>query len=359
MAEEQKGVSVPSIAGMAGTALEQGKAAMRTHGDNAEVFMLMNSRDENQIMRELMGHFSEEYVYDIPFRNSDGTTTHARGLSWSGIKEARRLYGGIDVDIIEGPTLHGDPSDESSFYTCKARAKDLKTGNATTAAYRQKLWGKRKGGGVYQIEFAFEFAQSKAKRNAIAELLPQPLVKAWINDYVEGKPSFDPHRVIELQEGDIEVRENKKPSSPPRSSSPPPQGGGRKSGGRGQGGGGSRRGGNGGGRGQGGGGRRGDGGGPPMTATQFGMIHKLVKEKGVDYPSFMLDENGEPYRDFDSFPEEKKVPVGTASDIISKLLAGQPFDDPGAGTTTPPSNGREPGQDDGEVQPGSDDFALE
>lgn len=354
--EPGTGVTVPGLGGIGGAALEQGKTAMRTHGDNAEVFLLMNSRDEAQIMRELTGVFSKEYVYAIPFKNADGSTTHAEGLSWAGIKEARRLYGGIDVDIIEGPDLHGDPNDNSSFYTCKARAKDLRTGNATTAAYRQKLWGKKRGGGFYQIEFAYEFAQSKAKRNAIAELLPQPLVKAWISDFKAGKEDFDPTRVKELEEGkDFTVGGNKGGGNP----SPPPQGRGQ---GQGGGGGRGRQSGGGGGR-----GRRGDGGGPPMSKPQFGMIHKLVKEKGVNFPSFMLDENGEPYRDFDSFPDSKKVPVGTASDIISKLLADEPFDDPG--TATPASNGggperaateeREPGQDDGEGEPGSDDFALE
>lgn len=357
--KKQGGVMVPSLGGLAGSALEQGKGAMLTHGDSAEVFLLMNQRDEDQIMRELMGHFSKEYVYDIPFNNSDGTTTHAKGLSWAGIKEARRLYGGIDVDIIEGPDLHGDPSDANSFYTCKARAKDLKSGNATTAAYRQKLWGKRKGGGVYQIEFAYEFAQSKAKRNAIAELLPQPLVKAWIDDFSKGRESFDPRRVLELKEGeDFKVNDSSKSlpdaggakqgerkssggskKAPPSKPQAPPTSGGAENGGSG---------------------RRSGPGGPPMTAPQFGMIHKLIKESGLPMPPFMFDPEGNLWKDFASMPDQFKVSVGEASDAISKLLAGQaPWASGSGPVNAEAGGGAAQGQgSEGGATPGDDDFAL-
>lgn len=194
---------------------EAGKEAMRVTTDSAEIFQLMETRDEQQMLQEIMGVYAKEYVYDIPFRGGTvskcdtpncplmkaGTAhTHVRGLSWSGIKEARRIFKGIDTREVSKPAMV--EVDGKKFYESSATAVDLRTGNCTTVFKRQSLLKKKKSGEFIEDEFAYEIVQSKAKRNAIAELLPQPLVRGWIQDWITGKKDFDPKRVVDLQKGE-------------------------------------------------------------------------------------------------------------------------------------------------------------
>ena len=194
---------------------EAGKEAMRVATDSTEIFQLMEARDEVQMMQEIMGVYSKEYVYDIPFKGEGGLIkcdspkcplaasktkhTHVRGLSWSGIKEARRIFKAIDSSRLTKPELVEE--DGKKYYECSGTVVDLRTGNSTTVFKRHPLLKKLRSGKFIKDEFAYEIAQSKCKRNGIAELLPQPLVRAWITDWLQGKKDFDPHRVLEMKEG--------------------------------------------------------------------------------------------------------------------------------------------------------------
>jgi len=203
---------------------EVGKEAMRVATDSAEIFQLMETRDEQQMLQEIMGVYAKEYVYDIPFKGGTvskcdtpncplmkaGTAhTHVRGLSWSGIKEARRIFKGIDTREVSKPAVVDQ--DGKKFYESSATAVDLRTGNCTTVFKRQPFLKKKRTGEYIEDEFAYEIVQSKAKRNAIAELLPQPLVRGWIQDWIKGKKDFDPKRVVDLKVGEytVEPEENK------------------------------------------------------------------------------------------------------------------------------------------------------
>ena len=194
---------------------EVGKEAMRVATDSAEIFQLMETRDEQQMLQEIMGVYAKEYVYDIPFRGGDVAKcdtpkcplakqgkphTHVRGLSWSGIKEARRIFKGIDTREVSKPVIVDQ--DGKKFYESSATAVDLRTGNCTTVFKRQPFMKKKRTGEYIPDEFAYEIVQSKAKRNAIAELLPQPLVRGWIQDWIKGTKDFDPKRVVDLQKGE-------------------------------------------------------------------------------------------------------------------------------------------------------------
>lgn len=200
---------------------EVGKEAMRVATDSAEIFQLMEARDEVQMMQEVMGVYAKEYVYDIPFKGGTvskcdtpncplmkaGTAhTHVRGLSWSGIKEARRIFKAIDTREVSKPVVVDQ--DGKKFYESSATAVDLRTGNCTTVFKRQPFMKKKRTGEFIEDEFAYEIVQSKAKRNAIAELLPQPLVRGWIQDWIKGKKDFDPTKAIELRKGEGYTVEN-------------------------------------------------------------------------------------------------------------------------------------------------------
>lgn len=205
---------------------EVGEEAMRTMTDSAEIFQLMEARDEQQMMQEVMGVYAKEYVYDIPFKGGEVSKcdtpkcplakqgkphTHVRGLSWSGIKEARRIFKGIDTREVSKPVIVDQ--DGKMYYESSATAVDLRTGNCTTVHKRQPLEKKKRSGEYIEDEFAYEIVQSKAKRNAIAELLPQPLVRGWIEDWIKGTKDFDPKRVVDLQKGEgftVEDEETKK-----------------------------------------------------------------------------------------------------------------------------------------------------
>jgi len=212
---------------------EVGKEAMRTMTDSAEIFQLMEARDEVQMMQEVMGVYSKEYIYDIPFKGGTvskcdtpncrlmkaGTAhTHVRGLSWSGIKEARRIFKGIDTREVSKPVIVDQ--DGKMYYESSATAVDLRTGNCTTVHKRQPLKKKKRSGEYIEDEFAYEIVQSKAKRNAIAELLPQPLVRGWIQDWIKGTKNFDPKRVVDLQKGeDYSVEDEETEREKPQKSS--------------------------------------------------------------------------------------------------------------------------------------------
>ena len=207
-----------------------GEEAMRTITESAEIFQLMEARDEQQMMQEIMGVYAKEYVYDIPFKGGSISTcstpgcqlakqkkphTHVRGLSWSGIKEARRIFRGIDTQKLSKPVVV--EHDGQEFYESSATAVDLRTGNSTTVYKRQPLMKQKKSGEYIADPFAFEIVQSKAKRNAIAELLPQPLVRGWIQDWLGGKKDFDPKRVVDLQKDeDFSVVEDDRKKEKPR-----------------------------------------------------------------------------------------------------------------------------------------------
>jgi len=224
-----------SLAKIKGKAsLEVGEEAMRTATESAEIFQLMEARDEQQMMQAIMGVYAKEYVYDIPFRGgnvakcntpncslmkADKPHTHVRGLSWSGIKEARRIFKGIDTREVSKPVIVEE--DGKKFYESSATAVDLRTGNCTTVFKRQPLLKKKRTGEYITDEFAYEIVQSKAKRNAIAELLPQPLVRAWIDDWIKGTKDFDPQTVIDLKVGEYDVEDDKPEREKPEKVSGP------------------------------------------------------------------------------------------------------------------------------------------
>ncbi len=219
-----------------------GQEGMKTATESTEIFQLMEARDEDQMLQEVMGVFSKEYVYDIPFKGGSISTcstpgcqlakrkenhTHVRGLSWSGIKEARRIFKAIDTREVSKPIIV--EHDGKQYYECKVTAVDLRTGNVTTTYKRHPLMKKRKDGSLMEDPYAFEVVQSKAKRNAISELLPQPLVRGWIGDWVAGKKDFDPKRAVDLKEGEGFEVEKESKGRPPfnsryrtASESPPP-----------------------------------------------------------------------------------------------------------------------------------------
>lgn len=197
--------------------VSEGKTAVTTFTDRAQAFMIMDQRDDGQIVDGLLGQFSEEYVYDIPFKTpsgkcnckaTNGPHNHARGLSVTGIREGCRNMKGIQCQQIGEPTLIKEKGVE--YYVACAEATDLISGLSERKYYRVPLLKTRKDGGTYDDPYAYQIAQSKAERNAKSVLLPQEVVKAWIQDYLSGAKQLNPARAEEYRN-----KEKQKQLNPP------------------------------------------------------------------------------------------------------------------------------------------------
>lgn len=154
---------------------------------NGEIYEIMERKDEQQIVAELQGRYLDEFVYEFEMEGKKIT-----GLSWLGVQEASRALGGIDIEIME--RKEGEAKTENldwKWIEFVIKAKDVNTDSARLGIKRQYNKGRRKDGKIYDIPFYTEIALSKAQRNAIRSLLPQTLIKAWIQTHRKGATEKD------------------------------------------------------------------------------------------------------------------------------------------------------------------------
>lgn len=158
---------------------------------SADVYWLMEKRDEAQIIADLEGRYIEEFVYEFCRQHKpspDGSLSCncktafpkniVTGLSWTGIQEASRAYGGIKV-------VDTDIKETDDYIQITVTALDTKTNSSRLAIKRQPKMMKS-GPGYIADKFCIEKAVGKAQRNAIKPLLPQTLLKQWIEWYRAG-----------------------------------------------------------------------------------------------------------------------------------------------------------------------------
>jgi hypothetical protein len=143
---------------------------------DTDAFLQMDSRDEAQIVRELMGEYIDEYVYSF-----DAGGKKVVGVSWAGIEEASRQYGGIKVRIVER-------NENDEHIECIIEATDSRTGSVRLGIACQAKVEKLRDGKTRPDPFARQKVMAKAQRNAIRALLPQQLLKAWVMAKRQGKP---------------------------------------------------------------------------------------------------------------------------------------------------------------------------
>jgi len=223
---EPNGAVIPEVVKSLPTipeeSVSEGKAAVTTFTDRAQAFMIMDARDDIQIINALQNQFSEEYIYDIPYRNYYGKCNcgvvkdaegkpekhdHVRGLSVTGIREGCRLYGAIQCQIGRPELIE---ENNVQYYETWAEATDLRTGISEKKWYRVPLVKALKSGKTKDDPFAYQICQSKAERNAKSVLLPQELIRAWLQDHESGKKGLNPAPAKAL-------REKQKALSPPSS----------------------------------------------------------------------------------------------------------------------------------------------
>jgi hypothetical protein len=163
-----EGIPVPEVAVAKEEPPDKKEATVEEPQD---VYQLMDQRDEAQIVAALEGRYLDDFVYEV-----DSGGDKVVGLSWIGIQEASRAYGGIQCRILE-------ERETETHVIVTVEARDMKTGSARVGRSRQALLRKLPSGKLQMDPFGDVKAISKAQRNAIRQLLPQVLMKQWIDRY--------------------------------------------------------------------------------------------------------------------------------------------------------------------------------
>lgn len=174
----------------------------------SNVFKSLDGRDEQQIERQLRGDYIKEFVYEYcqihewpeGVRPKECTCHDINlGLSWVGIQEASRAMQitvqpgtawlwfdggkktGEHVDGTPDPGVIVHEFDER--IRVMIRAKDSVSGIVRVGIAEQnkrmRVDGQWNDNGVYS-----QMAVSKAQRNAFRQLLPQVIMKMWIDKFL-------------------------------------------------------------------------------------------------------------------------------------------------------------------------------
>lgn len=142
-------------------------------------FVLLDQRDEQQILDEIKGNIITEMFYSFKIEGRPVT-----GISWVGTKEIARQYGHIGLDFIRV-----DENDTHFIAVVKATDRRTKTSLLGTAM-QPKLMKTRKG--EVPDRFAYTKAVSKAQRNAIRAIIPERFLIEMYEVFKAGKVEKPP-----------------------------------------------------------------------------------------------------------------------------------------------------------------------
>jgi hypothetical protein len=156
----------------------------------SDQFLEMEKRDEEQVLAELQGKVIEEMFYE--------TKDHKVVISWVGIKEIARRYGGIEMCDPREALIQ----EFNDFFLVSVKATDTKNNYSMLGASVQsklmdvhdldeaKKWKRDEHGNyVFHKEpdpFTLQKAVSKAQRNAIRALIPEAYFAQMIETWKRG-----------------------------------------------------------------------------------------------------------------------------------------------------------------------------
>lgn len=178
-----------------------------------ENFLLMDASDEQQIMMQLRGEIVDELYYDVNGK---------KGLSIGGVNLMSQYIGDIFIEPGSSRVTY-DPDTEEYFAEVIAvnRAKRISSlGTATQEKYmtvydrderKQKIPDGEGGFKTHREydKFARTKALSKAERNAKRKVIPEPLLVAYLDYFIQvkqGKKVPRPSGVSEKPLGDSDPR---------------------------------------------------------------------------------------------------------------------------------------------------------
>lgn len=152
-----------------------------------EIYSSMDYRDEKLIIAELEGREVEEFVYEYCRRHTweDGKRPidcdcidTIVGLSYLGIAEVSRWYKNLQVPIEK---VRREETENLVRYM--VQGVNIKTNTSRIAVATQKKKMKLKGGALIDDEYVEQKALGKAQRNVLKLLIPQTVIKSWIEKY--------------------------------------------------------------------------------------------------------------------------------------------------------------------------------
>jgi len=147
--------------------------------EDAAIFIEFDKRDEDQIKKELLGETITEFFYQ--FQQGSRTVT---GISLKGINEIARRMG--NIHIME-PLV----KDKKDCFIVKVEVKDMLRNIDTWGIASQRKKMKFTEGGEKEDDFALQKAFSKARRNALRQLIPETWVTKLYEEWQRQKKAQD------------------------------------------------------------------------------------------------------------------------------------------------------------------------
>ena len=137
----------------------------------SDKFAVMELKDEDQIIQELEGRVLDEYVYSFIQAGKEIT-----GLSWCGIKRIVQKMGDISVRIVSI-----DDVKDSYRVVCEATNHRAHLTMCGVSEQRKFFDADNKRAD----QFALQKATSKAQRNALRNLIPEPIMIETIKEWAQ------------------------------------------------------------------------------------------------------------------------------------------------------------------------------
>ncbi|MDI6860340.1 MAG: hypothetical protein QMC85_07580 [Methanocellales archaeon] len=137
-------------------------------------YIVMERKDEDQILAEIKGEILKEYVYSFPSGGRQVT-----GLSYAGVKEVARRLGSITLS-----DLKIDEREDS--YTVQVKATDKIRDFQMWGVAKQPKKMKLRDGTEVEDQFALQKAVSKSQRNALRAIIPEKIAIEMLKTLLEG-----------------------------------------------------------------------------------------------------------------------------------------------------------------------------
>ena len=174
-----------------------------------DVMETFDKLDESQALAELKGASLQEYVYSFEDKGVKVT-----GLSLVGVRETVREMnkrGFSRTGIAERAPIINETD---NYIEVQTYAKDELNGGGYWGIKRQDKLTRKKDGSTTPNRFCMEQALSKAQRNAMRGLIPEPFVKEMIATYLKAgkgrKVSKDEVETNKSEDSTDNTKENKK-----------------------------------------------------------------------------------------------------------------------------------------------------
>lgn len=177
-------------------------------GFDAEVFHVMNKRDDSLIEDEILnGSQSSKFLYVMEgMKGEDGKPVS--GISVIGARHLAATYGGLKHRIVASvrkvgsqvintsypqpgvpmathvqsiPEIEGEPDS----YTVIIEITDVKKGNSLMVEKTEERYGRRRDGSAFERPNYQIIAQSKAFRNGTLSIVPQDVLIKWKLDLLK------------------------------------------------------------------------------------------------------------------------------------------------------------------------------